>query len=485
MMNRYPIVSSGSIQRLLERMCPRISACSAALILFLALATHAFGQSPEKEMSDTIEALCPRLAQLNAAGQLSAAQRDVFSRCSEVKINTATGQTFDDLSSAQIKGINHMTSTQTSAIKTNTVDIARPQANAITSRLAALRAGSVGGLALNLNDRPADPVYYAGPVTGLSEGDSETEAVDGSGRFGAFINGLYGTGEKDSTGNEPGFEYDNYGVIAGVDYRLTDQFIMGLALGYASTTSDLSNDAGEVDADGYGVSLYGTYYLDQFYLNGIATYGVKQYDSTRNVSYAVPSDRNDPQSPLTVVDQSFKGDSDAYEYGFSLGIGYDWPRGGWSFGPYARVNYFKTEVDGYTEELDQANTNAGFGLGLRIDDQTIESLASTLGARASYAINSNVGVWSPYVRFDWQHEFANDVASLSGSFINGTNDAVALAANTIVIPLDDPDRDFYNLALGLSAQFARGLSAFLDYATVLDLENITAHQFSGGLRFEF
>jgi outer membrane lipase/esterase len=186
-----------------------------------------------------------------------------------------------------------------------------------------------------------------------------------------------------------------------------------------------------------------------------------------------------------VVDQTFKGDSDAYEVGLSLGLGYDVARGGFSFGPYARLNYFKTEVDGYSEKLDHANANAGFGLGLDIDHQTIESLASTLGARASYAINSNVGVWSPYVRFDWQHEFQNDAASLSGSFINGTNDPVALAANTILIPLDDPDRDFYNLGLGLSAQFARGYSAFIDYATVLDLQNITAHQFSGGVRLEF
>jgi outer membrane autotransporter protein len=110
-----------------------------------------------------------------------------------------------------------------------------------------------------------------------------------------------------------------------------------------------------------------------------------------------------------------------------------------------------------------------------------------LGARASYAFTTGIGVVTPYARFDWQHEFENDTSAIRGSFVNGGQGSVpgAAAANDILIPLDDPDRDFFNLSLGVASVFPHGISAFVDYLTVLGLDDISLHQFVGGVRFEF
>ena len=51
--------------------------------------------------------------------------------------------------------------------------------------------------------------------------------------------------------------------------------------------------------------------------------------------------------------------------------------------------------------------------------------------------------------------------------------------------MDNPDTDYFNFGVGTSATFPRGISAFVDYATIWGLEDVTYHQFTGGLRMEF
>jgi outer membrane autotransporter protein len=454
-----------------------------ALVVLLANAMNVFAEAPAKSFSNTVETLCPVLAGINASGGLSAIQQDILFRCGEVKIQS--GQTFDDLTDEQINALENMTSTQSSAMNTATVEIARPQATAITGRLASLRGGGVGGLAMNVQPRQREPIYYAGPVTSLSADEQDTGVGADFDRFGIFLNLNGATGSKDETTNEAGFDFSSGGIVAGADYRLTPGFFLGLAVGYSQLASDIDDDGGDVDVSGYGLSFYGTYYISNFYLNGIATYGRKDYEIKRKLDYSIDRNPNDPDpSSTATVNQEFDGDTEADEYGFTLGAGYDLFLGGFNLGPYARLNYLRTDIDGYDEDLANDNTDDGFGLALSIDDQEIESVSTIVGTQASYAFNSAVGVWTPYVKFDWQHEYQDDATELKAGFANAGSNPDVVAQNSIVIPLDSPDRDFFNLGVGLSATFAHGFSAFVDYATVLALEDLTVHQVVGGLRIE-
>lgn len=436
-------------------------------------------KNAEKEMSDTVNDLCPELgvAFNDDPNNLTSAETDVFFRCREV-----VGK-FDGLDEAQKNGLGNMTSTQTSSMKTTSVEISRPAANVITARLAALRAGGVGGLALNLNNKQTEPVLLAALDSDTAGDEAVTKSIRESGRLGIFVNGLYATGDKDSTANEAGFDFDVYGLLAGADYRFTDQLFFGLAVSYQKTDADIDHNAGDTDVDGYGVSLYGTYYYGQFYINGIGTIGHSDYDSTRKVNYSV-DEAGPGASGKTRVNQKFDGDADADEYGFSFGTGYDLFYKGFDFEPYGRLNYYKIEIDSYTERLSGDNTKPGFGLALKIDDQDIKSLSTNLGAGASYAFTTGIGVVTPYARFDWQHEYKNGSSAIRGNFVNGGGSATA-SLNKIRIPSDSTDRNFYNLGLGVASVFPHNISAFVDYHTVLDLDDISLHQFVGGVRFAF
>lgn len=468
-------------------------------LLFLIAYQPAFGEDPRQTMSFTVENLCPILAA--NSDYLSAAERDAFFRCGEVKIQTTAGQTYDDLSDDQLNALSNMAGDEASVAETVSLQLSGPQRQVLTLRLQALRKGG-GGLAMNFNNKAPEPILLAGPVTALSKTDLDQSAFSDNGRLGFFITGSFATGEKDRSTVEPGFDYTDTAVTAGMDYRFTNQFITGLALGYSAANADLDADGGKSDVTGYAVSLYSTYYLEQLYLNGMVTAGRRGYESERNLNYTVtrnPSDPLAPTNPITNVDQTFKGDSDATEFSASLGGGYDVYAGGLTFGPYVNANYFKTTIDGFSEDLATENTNDGFGLALHYDKQEVESITTTVGAMMSYAVSTGVGVFSPYIRADWEHEYNDEANDIKASFANVHADweyeddeeeheddlQEAVANNLIIIPTEKPDADLYNLSLGVAATFPYRISAFADYTTILGLRNFTYQQVVGGLRFEF
>jgi uncharacterized protein with beta-barrel porin domain len=315
------------------------------------------------------------------------------------------------------------------------------------------------------------------------------------GRLGFFITGSFANGEKDASTVEPGFDYTNTAMTAGMDYRITNQFITGVAVGYSAAKADLYADSGESDVTGYAVSLYSTYYLEQLYLNGMVTAGWRGYESERDLDYTITRDARDPlapTNPLTTVDQTFKGDSDATEFSASLGGGYDVYSGGLIFGPFISANYFKTTIDAFSEKLAVENTNDGFGLALHYDKQEVESFTTNVGAMMSYAVSTGIGIFSPYIRADWEHEYNDEADDIKARFANVYADweleddvQEAVANNLIIVPTETPDADLYNLSLGVAATFPYGISAFVDHTTILGLKDFTYQQVVGGLRFEF
>ena len=96
----------------------------------------------------------------------------------------------------------------------------------------------------------------------------------------------------------------------------------------------------------------------------------------------------------------------------------------------------------------------------------------------AYSINAPFGVVVPQGSFEWRHEFMNDSRSVTSKY------AVDPFNTFFVIPTENPDRDYFALAVGVSAVFSRGISSFLNYETVLGLKDVTSHAFTGGVRLE-
>ncbi|MEN8130590.1 MAG: autotransporter outer membrane beta-barrel domain-containing protein [Pseudomonadota bacterium] len=303
-------------------------------------------------------------------------------------------------------------------------------------------------------------------VRGGAAGDTDTIGS----KLGGFVNGVVGFGDKDQTDREDGFDFNTYGITAGVDYRFTNNFVLGLAGGYSNLDVDIESttgrSGGDVEADGYSFSVYGLYYLDEFYFNGVVSYGFNDYDTSRGV--VIPSN-NPSRDP---IDATASATTDSDQISLAGTVGYEFSRDAMTFGPYLRGDYLDVDIDGYTE------SGAG-GLNLVIDKQSLKSLTSALGGQLSYSLSQNFGIVVPHGRLEWIHEFEDASRSISARYLHNVNNTFWTA------PSDDPDRDYFTLGIGVSTVFRGGIQAFLDYQTLLAKQDINEHVFTLGGRYEF
>jgi outer membrane autotransporter protein len=286
-----------------------------------------------------------------------------------------------------------------------------------------------------------------------------------------FITGDISTGSRDETDLEAGLDFDTYGITLGVDYRITDQFILGSAFGIINTNTELQDDLAEIDTQGYSLSLYGTFYAEQnTFVDFSIGYGSNNFDQDRRISYQLAG--------LANVNQKFSADYDGDMFSIFIGSGYDFNRGPWTYGPRGDLEYIKSDVDGFTEEASDPDADGG-GWASQVEATDQTWLTLKLGGRLAYTHSADWGVLIPYTRLDWLHEFQDDSQIIDAHFASDPG------GQTILIESDDPDRDYLRLRIGTSAQFKNGMVGFVDYSTILAHSDWSTHTISLGFRTEF
>jgi outer membrane lipase/esterase len=291
-------------------------------------------------------------------------------------------------------------------------------------------------------------------------------AADPASRWGGFVNLNYNGGEFDGTELQPAFDFDTFGVTAGVDYRFSDNFTAGLALTFDNNDADYKFALGNVESKGFSVTLYGAYTRGPWYVDSHLSYSSIDFDTRRNI--VIPSVTATPG-----INASATGSPDGSQWGVTIGAGYDFRIDNVNVTPYGRLGYLRLEVDGFTEN------EPNEGLGLDVNSQKLSSLQSALGVRVSTPVSTTYGVVTPYAMIEWNHEFKNDSRSLVAAY---TFDPFR---TFFVIPTDSPDRNFFTLSLGASAQFARGISGFLNVDGFLGQSGVTNVGVTLGGRMEF
>ncbi|WP_316364265.1 autotransporter domain-containing protein [Candidatus Thiodiazotropha sp. CDECU1] len=365
------------------------------------------------------------------------------------------------------------------AIKANTTSRqgSETQIRNLGTRISALRAGARGlsfkGLDLQIDEQTLsiDMIAKAYRDAGRRGGGASADNQLLASRLGVFVTGDVATGERDETDLESGLDFDTAGITIGADYRITNQFILGGAIGFSDTEAELENDAGDLDTQGVSLSLFGTYYSPQnYFVDFSATVGANDFDQKRSIVYTLDG--------LADVSQNLKADYDGDTISLFVGSGYDFNRGPWSFGPRADLEYIKSDVDGFTEEVSDPTADGG-GWATRVDGTDQRWLTLNLGGKVSYTHSADWGVLIPYARLDWMHEFEDDSQIITAYFVE---DPAGLG---IDIQTDDPDRDYLRLRFGTSAQFQNGVVGFIDFGTILSHSEWTAHTISAGMRMEF
>lgn len=426
------------------------------------------GLDPAQEtVAHAVDEFCPALA---AMPSRTPQQQDLLDRCKELVTASSLDPGATALALDQMMA--DVALTQVNAA----FNAAQSQFQNLKTRIAALRSGtggtSFGGLALNT---PTGPVSLGmlGNAFGEEEGTPAEIGADFS-RWGFFAAGTIGRGEADEGQRNPAYDYDINGITAGVDYRKNDKWIFGGSVGYTAQDTSLPGGRGGLDTSGWSISAYSTYYQqDSWYADGVVTWGHNSYELVRQITYTLPT----AGGGTTTIQQVAEADSGGDLLSTAFTFGRDFNRGALGIGPYGRLLYTRLGFDTIDEDL--LPGVPGSGLGLRIENRDVTSLATVLGTKFTYTYSTDWGVLMPHMQVEWEHEFKDDPQSIEARFINDPT------GSAMVLRGDPLDTDYFRLGLGMSMVLTRGRSGFFYYERLVGRNGMSQWNLALGIRMEF
>jgi len=325
-----------------------------------------------------------------------------------------------------------------------------------------LRSGSSGFSASGFHMAGSGPNYSgdfgitsgvagpAGPDGKESKEVSPVLPIDK--RWGVFVTGVGERLEVGGNSNSDGYIVDTGGVTLGVDYKFSPHFAAGISLGYAGTTANLS-DRGRVWVNGGKLGLYATAFTGGFYTDFAVSGGYNGYDSRR-----------------AGISGDARGSTDGGDLNTLFGTGYDFKKGGLTFGPTATFNYTFLGTDAFTENGSLAPLSVNGGQG--------ESLRSAVGFKATYDWKVGGILIRPELRTAWQHEFGDTAYTLDSSFVNGAGDTFSSTGPKI-------GRDSALLGAGFAIQWNQRCTSYVYYDGELGRTNYHVANVSAGLGIAF
>jgi len=205
------------------------------------------------------------------------------------------------------------------------------------------------------------------------------------------------------------------------------------------------------------VIIYGTWYKEAFNVDVLIGSAKGEIETKRQVT-------------ISSVSTSIGGETDTQQTFFSIASGYNFNNNALSYGPYASFDYITGEIDAYEE-------SGTVGVEVSFDEQDIDSKVFTMGGQVSYAISTNWGVVVPHARAEWKKELDDDRDIITGQF-------AGIAGSEFSIEADDFDDNWFHAAVGVSATFRHGLSAYIDYDTIVAYDDTSLSTLSYGGRWE-
>ncbi len=263
--------------------------------------------------------------------------------------------------------------------------------------------------------------------------------------------------DRDAEAGISGYTLNTDGTVFGMDRAFGQKARAGLVLGYSS--SDISwNDADNSGRiDGKYIGIYGGSHLADFYINGTA--GYTNLDNSANRTITTP-----------LFTGKAAADFKANVFAGNLNGGYDFTFGNIRVGPVVALDYQYLDQQDYSEK-------GGYGFAMRMENGNGESLTTSLGMRLTDLIDSGDWRFLPRAEVALVHQSLDDGVTLTSSFVD-------YPAATFTVCGAKPDANEVQASLGLSAEYKKNLSLYLNLSvTQADHEN--SRLLAGGLTWSF
>jgi outer membrane lipase/esterase len=261
---------------------------------------------------------------------------------------------------------------------------------------------------------------------------SQRQRVVGS--FNTWITGSIASLALDS--GQPGFPNDPgmpVSATVGADYAFAPGWLAGAAVSVGNTTQTFSL-GGNFLQNEFAVSGYTAFRGGPIWAVGIGSAG-GIYDNVNRIV------------PIGITTQSNTGSTSGTNLSLAAEGGYDFFSGPFTHGPLAGMLLQQVHINGYTE-TDAFAAVGGF-TALSFADQTRNSAVGELGYQASV----DVGIWSPFAKIAWDHEFAATNRLVTASL-------TTISAPSYSMPAVLLGNDWATVSAGTSVRLGRGITGY-------------------------
>ncbi|QQE10299.1 autotransporter outer membrane beta-barrel domain-containing protein [Planctomycetota bacterium] len=284
----------------------------------------------------------------------------------------------------------------------------------------ASRSGSVGVTSFaSADSNDAYPLMFSGPSFRDENG------------YEAWTSAYGQKTDQDDNDGVAGFESDIFGTVVGID-RMNDNFLAGVALGYATADIDTNNNLGSTDLDALSLGAYFAYAPSEIKFEGGVVYTYGQADFSRN----------------TLSGTAEADDVSSYAFTPYFGASYDLisKDGRLTLSPNAKLSYTYFNQDGYKEK------GAG-GLSLDVDSFHNDIVTGTIGITSAYKLDETITL-NGLVAL--KYDFSNDAAEVDSIFL-------APGATPFTSKGLETDKTAIELGAGFDWKISDKLKASCDY----------------------
>lgn len=341
------------------------------------------------------------------------------------------------------------------------VSVAQSGSNqAIRMRMQNVRAGNANSFA-NLNLMSGGQNHSLAGLLNNQDYLGGSAGGDGVGeRWGVFMSGQLQSTDQDSTTEILGYQSDSQQIVAGIDYRMNNQWFVGTALSYSQANTDSNADSGSQDSSITIMNVFSSYYwTEQLYMDAVVSIGASDFDMARNYRFGDTS---------ALATSTTSGD----QWGVSLGGGYEYAKSFWQLGGFARVDVNRVTVEAYDEM-------GGAGLGLGVHERDANSTRAIFGGSVALVKSVAFGVLMPKLSVEWVQEIGSDPEDITAHFVASPE------SGSFSIAVPESDSNYFNVGGSLVAVFSHGMSAYLRYEAVVGRDDYSSGTFDLGGRWGF
>ncbi|HSC81981.1 MAG TPA: esterase EstP [Pseudomonas sp.] len=229
---------------------------------------------------------------------------------------------------------------------------------------------------------------------------------------------------------------NGYNLNLGGSYRLDEAWRVGLAAGLYEQSLEAGSADSDYDLNSYIGTVFAQYQQNRWWGELAASAGYLDYDDLKR------------KLDLGITTRTEKGDTEGDLWGFSGRVGYDIAQPGsqWHLSPFLSAAYSRVEVDGYSEDSQQATA-------LTFGDQELTSKRLGAGLQGLFDVNQQTRLFGEVAM---EREYEDDASEVDMSLNSISGIEYSLSGYT-------PDSHSTRAAVGISHKLMADLALHASY----------------------